>query len=335
MSSIQHGRPKTSSYVKVITRLLSCASSCTVGPLQSRAWQAGAANQREESAFEGAFTPAVGQRADQLLSVTCVGGQVIEYSLVEALLADQSHANRRVDCVVDLGLCETKQQRVDDQPFSGDAANTVDRDRVASQQRASAGPRHGGASSITVRPWRPDLDRAAPEAIEVLQGRRRATGDGGGRSEIAERRRQSHLPGDRCAREPEGMYAESFDPPHIEPLKTQSVGNAELLGHLRREHPMAVGGSRREVCESLIHVEMVAEGSHSGDSPPTSHRFIGWPVEYVTCLLHRLASSSAGRKTSLRSPSFTSVAAIQPPSAPKCSSSSVLAPSASVSSASS
>ena len=45
--------------------------------------------------------------------------------------------------------------------------------------------------------------------------------------------------------------------------------------------------------------------------------------------------SSAGRKASCRSPSFTSVEAIQPPSAPKWSSSNVLVPSATVSSASS
>ena len=45
--------------------------------------------------------------------------------------------------------------------------------------------------------------------------------------------------------------------------------------------------------------------------------------------------SSAGRKSNFRSPRRTSVDAIQPPSAPKCSSSSWLEPSASVSSSSS
>ena len=83
-----------------------------------------------------------------------------------------------------------------------------------------------------------------------------------------------------------------------------------------------------------IRTELRARGGNLYECSSTRARSGSATSTPETLVAQRLASS-AGRKPSLRSPSFTSVDEIHPPRAPKCSSSRVLAPSARVSSASS
>ena len=58
------------------------------------------------------------------------------------------------------------------------------------------------------------------------------------------------------------MRADPFDPPLCQPLVPQTIGYAESLSHLCREHAVSISGRCRECYESLVHRRIVAPESH-------------------------------------------------------------------------